>query len=286
MASPAVLTVRPAQEKDRNHLTHLLHFETYVHRHLDWRQPVDWLGDDPYLVIERGGRILAALVCPPDPREVAWIRLFACSSRLAPSAAWEHLWPVAREYLVSRKAEQAVALPLNKWFKTLLETHDFEHAHNVVVLDWLPDPDFKASDNAEIHRMTENDLPGVHAVDNEAFPALWRNSLQAVELAFKQAAYSSVIELDGRVAAYQISTPSSQGLHLARLAVHPDFQGRRLAFALGEDVKQRAARHQMNRLTVNTQTTNLASLGLYKKLGFEFTGEEFQVYSQTLDTMD
>lgn len=286
MASPAVLTVRPAQEEDRNHLTHLLHFETYVHRHLDWRQPVDWLGDDPYLVIESGGRILSALACPPDPREVAWIRLFACSSRLAPSAAWEELWPVARDYLIAHKAEQAVVLPLHKWFKAVLEAHDFVHAHNVVVLDWIPDPDFTSSDGVQIRRMTEEDLPGVHQVDNEAFPALWRNSLHAVELAFKQAAYSTVVELDGRIAAYQISTPSSQGLHLARLAVHPDFQGRRLAFALGEDVKQRAAKHQMNRLTVNTQTTNVASLGLYKKLGFEFTGDEFQVYSQALYEAD
>lgn len=286
MASPAVLTVRPAQEEDRNHLAHLLHFETYVHRHLDWRQPVDWLGDEPYMVIESGGRVLSALACPPDPREVAWIRLFACSSRLAPSTAWEQLWPAAREHLIAHQAEQAVVLPLHKWFKELLENHDFDHAHNVVVLDWLPDPDFQPSAGAQIRPMSATDLPGVHAVDNEAFPALWRNSLHAVELAYKQAAYCTVIELDGRVAAYQISTPSSQGLHLARLAVHPDFQGRRLAFALGEDVKAFAVQHNMNRLTVNTQTTNVASLGLYNKLAFDFTGEEFPVYSQSLSAAD
>lgn len=282
MASHAILTVRPAEESDRNQLSHLLHFETYVHRHLDWRQPVDWLGDEPYIVIESAGRIKAALACPPDPVEVAWIRLFASASRLGPDQAWEQLWPAARENLASKGAEQAVALPLHKWFRRVLERHDFRHAHNVVVLDWTPTPDFKAQDGVPIRPMTEEDLPGVHQVDNRAFPPLWRNSLHAVELAFKQAAFCTVIEEAGRIAAYQISTPSSQGLHLARLAVDPDFQGRGLAFALGEDVKQHASRHSMGRLTVNTQTTNVASLGLYEKLGFTFTGEEFPIYSQEL----
>jgi ribosomal protein S18 acetylase RimI-like enzyme len=282
MASPAVLDIRPAEEKDRSRLTHLLHFETYVHRHLDWRQPVDWLGNQPYFVIERAGRVSAALACPPDPPNVAWIRLFACTSRLGATEAWELLWPEARAALRHLEAEQAVALPLHKWFRHLLEAHDFKHAHNVVVLDWQPTPDYEPPKTHPVRAMRVSDLEAVQRVDNAAFPPLWRNSLNAVELSFKQAAYARVIEEDGRLAAYQISTPSSQGLHLARLAVDPDFQGRGLAFALGQDVKRHASQYAMQRVTVNTQTTNVASLGLYKKMGFDYTGDEYPVYSQEL----
>lgn len=282
MASPAVLTIRPAEEQDRSRLTHLLHFETYVHRHLDWRQPVDWLGYEPYFVIENGGRVNAALACPPDPPNVAWVRLFACTRRLNATESWEGLWPVARAALLAMDAQQAVALALHKWFRALLERHNFEHVHNVVVLDWQPPPDFSPKIEHQIRAMQQDDLAAVQQVDEAAFPPLWRNSLSAVELAFKQASYATVIQQNGRPVAYQLSTPSSQGLHLARLAVDPDFQGRGLAYALGQDVKRYAAKYAMQRVTVNTQTTNLASLGLYKKMGFEYTGDDYPVYSQQL----
>lgn len=282
MASPAVLDIRPAEEKDRSRLTHLLHFESYVHRHLDWRQPVDWLGADPYFVIESGGRVNAALACPPDPPSVAWIRLFACTSRLGTTEAWETLWPITRQALVDMKAEQAVALPLNKWFRSLLENHDFEHAHNVVVLEWQPTSDFVPNLDHKIRVMRQSDLTAVWQVDEAAFPPLWRNSLNSVELAFKQASYATVIQQNGQLVAYQLSTPSSQGLHLARLAVDPAFQGQGLAYALGQDVKRYASKYDMRRITVNTQTTNIASLGLYKKMGFDHTGDEYPIYSQAL----
>jgi ribosomal-protein-alanine N-acetyltransferase len=84
------------------------------------------------------------------------------------------------------------------------------------------------------------------------------------------------------VAAYQISTPSSQGLHLARLATHPNFQGRGLAKALILHVQEQVARRPHQRLTVNTQDNNIPSLGLYQKLGFKLTGEAFPVYQREL----
>src|SRR3990170_910727 len=100
MAAPAVLSLRPAMEEDRSRLTILLHFETYVHRHLDWRQPLDWLGQDPYFVLETGERLSAALACQPDPPGVAWVRIFAVATRLDPAEAWTNLWPPARNSLV------------------------------------------------------------------------------------------------------------------------------------------------------------------------------------------
>ena len=43
------LPVRTARPDDRQALANLIHFEVYVHRHLDWRHPLDWLGCQPYL---------------------------------------------------------------------------------------------------------------------------------------------------------------------------------------------------------------------------------------------
>jgi len=283
MAAPAVLSIRPAMKEDRSKLANLLHFETYVHRHLDWRRPLDWLGRDPYFVLESGERLNAALACPPDPPGVAWVRIFAVATRLDPAEAWATLWPQTRERLVELEAEAVAAIPLQDWFLKILAKSRFQHAHNVVVLDWRAENKAKANTGslATIRRMEEKDLDAVYEVDRAAFAPLWQNSLEAVKMAFDQSGYATLIAIEDKTAAYQISTRSSQGLHLARLATSPDFQGRGLATELVKDIQIQARRNQ-DRLTVNTQDINTPSLALYKKLGFEYTGERFPVYEYQL----
>lgn len=283
MAAPAVLSLRPAMEEDRSRLANLLHFETYVHRHLDWRRPLDWLGHDPYLVLESGDRLSAALACPPDPPGVAWVRIFAVATRLDPAEAWASLWPQTRDCLVELGAETVAAIPLQDWFLKILTKSRFQHAHNVVVLDWQGKNKADALDESQftIRRMEEADVPGVCEVDQAAFAPLWQNSLEAVKMSFEQSGYATLIESEGKIAAYQISTRSSQGLHLARLATSPEFQGRGFGSALVKNVQKHALRNQ-DRLTVNTQDINKPSLNLYEKLGFKYSGDRFPVYQLQL----
>ena len=279
MAVPAVLSLRPATDGDRSRLANLLHFETYVHRHLDWRRPLDWLGRDPYFVLESGDRLNAALACPPDPPGVAWVRIFATAMRLDPKEAWSSLWPRTRDRLAELGIKSVAAIPLQDWFLKILAKSRFQHTHNVMVLDWRSreKPVSGTGGVTAIRRMNKNDLEGVYEVDRAAFPPLWQNSLEAVQMAFDQSGYATLIEADGKIVAYQISTRSSQGLHLARLATNPELQGRGLASTLVQDVQNQARRNQ-DRLTVNTQDINAPSLALYKKLGFEYTGDRFPVY--------
>lgn len=283
MAVPAVLSLRPAMEEDRSRLANLLHFETYVHRHLDWRQPLDWLGLDPYFVLESGERLSAALACPPDPPGIAWVRIFAVATRLDPGEAWSSLWPHARDRLVELETESVAAIPLQDWFLKILTKSRFQHVHNVVVLDWLgkEKPAVATGNLWTLRQMEEKDLEGVYNVDKAAFAPLWQNSMDAIKKAFKQAGFASIIEAEGTVIAYQISTRSTQGLHLARLATRPEYQGRGLATALVKDVQLQASRNQ-DRITVNTQDTNMPSLKLYQKVGFKYTGDRFPVYQYQL----
>lgn len=283
MASPAVLSLRSAIQEDRSKLANLLHFETYVHRHLDWRRPLDWLGHHPYLILETTGKVNAALACPPDPDQIAWIRLFAASARTDPAEAWAQLWPVAEQELKDLGVHVAAAIPLHDWFRQLLLSTYFEHIDNVVLLDWKREEEPLAESSEHVIRdMQEQDLPGVFQVDQAAFAPLWQNSLQAVELAFRQSGSATVIEDNGRVVAYQISTVGSHGLHLARLATHPKYQAQGMALALVKDLQSRVIADGDKQLTVNTQEGNLPSLALYEKLGFKRTNEEFPVFELQL----
>lgn len=284
MAVQSRLEVRPAQLKDRPELTNILHFETYVHRHLDWRQPLDWLGYEPFLVIENSGKLDAALACPPDPPGVAWIRMFATTKNTSSKQAWESFWPQIKSFFADQSNTHIAAIPLQNWFETLLKEQGFAQSHDVIMLiaenthNGIPSP----SNAASIRPMSELDLDDVSRVDTKAFATLWHNSLESLKLAFQQATVATVAETDGEIVGYQMSTPSPIGAHLARLAVLPEAQGQGIGYALVADLLSNMRGLGGKSVSVNTQQDNLSSLALYEKAGFNHTGETFPVYKMDL----
>lgn len=280
MVAQTQLDVRAAQAKDRPQLTNILHFETYVHRHLDWRPPLDWLGHAPFLVLENSGKLEAALACPPDPPGVAWIRLFVTSNSTTSEQAWEMFWPQVQTHFASHTDTHLAAIPMQNWFEQLLINQAFTQTHDVVMLicekaqEDMPSPSMAAS----IRPMEAADLETVAKVDSTAFATIWHNALDTLKIAFAQAAIATVAEMDGQIVGYQISTPSPVGAHLARLAVLPTAQGQGIGYALVANLVSHFPSSGGKSISVNTQDDNLASLALYEKAGFTLTGETYPVY--------
>ena len=285
MITQVSFSIRSAKESDRFQLSSLIQLEPYVHRHLDWRPPLDWLGHQPFLVAERKQNLVAALASPPDPLDVAWIRTFAAAGHIPTRRIWHSLWEETRGQLAASGVECTAALPLYRWFRELLEASDFEKSHNVVVLAWeeRTPPKEGHQSNAHIRSMTEADLPAVTEVDNAAFKTIWRNSFNTLNLAYQQAVCATVAEDDSGIIGYQISTPSPYGWHLARLAVHPDRQRSGVAYALTRHLLIQSLRRGEAQVSVNTQHDNEASLQLYQRIGFYRTGEEYPVYQYYFD---
>lgn len=276
------VSVRLAQDQDRRQLANLIHFGSWVHRHLDWRQPLDWIGYQPYLIAERDGQILAALACPPDPPEAAWMRLFAVSSDMTVAEAWEFLWPAAHEYLWGITV---AAIPLQGWLSQQLASAKFSHTHDVAMLTWenqkLP-PESMAPD-CILRLMNFDDLVLVKDLDTKAFAPIWQQSMNMLEIAFQQAAVATIAEDEEGIIGYQISTAGSGGGHLARLAVHPRVQGEGVGYSIVRDMLVQFYRRGALKVTVNTQLDNEASLALYQKAGFSHTSEIYPVYEAYLD---
>ena len=274
------ISVRPVVAQDRQQLASLIHFGSHVHRHLDWRAPLEWIGFSPGLVIERNGNLLAALIAPPDPPEVAWIRLFAVSAQLPVADAWDLLWTEVQGWLSETPDLIAAAIPLHSWFREVLVGSGYQHVNDVIMLQWEPGnpiPDQQV-EHCRLRSMNQDDLPAVEELDRLAFGSLWRNSLDSLQLAFRQAAVATVAEFDDRLVGYQISTPSPLGGHLARLAVHPHQQGQGIGTILVVDTLNQFQRRGAQRVTVNTQRDNLASIHIYVHAGFNNTEEIYPVY--------
>ncbi len=273
--------IEQAKSQDVQQLANLIHFDSFVHRHLDYRPPLDWVGDYPFNVLVVNEKIQAALACPPDPPHVAWIRLFAAAHHIQVTQAWDQLWQTSLSQLrIKSEVKWVAAIPLQTWFSRLLIKEKFELTHDILMLSWdgaaLPAPTKQPS--IHIRPMTLDDIDKVTQIDSDSFSPLWQISNEYLRIAYYQANIATVAEFEGKVSGFQISTATSVGGHLARLAVSPNLQGRGIAYALLHDLVHQFKRRGALSITVNTQENNLASLSLYKKAGFVFTGEKYPVY--------
>lgn len=275
------LIIKNVDDDDWQAVARLIHAHPKVHRHLGWRPPLDWLGSGPYLGGFRGEELVGVLACPPDEDGVAWLRLLAFEPEQDPEEMWDLLWPAAKSDLAGRREVESVSvLIMHPWLEEALLESGFRHTYDVIVMGWDASRGTYPSPVAgvQIQKMKEKDLEEVYAIDQAAFDPLWRNSLQSLRVAFQVATLTGVARVEEDLAGYHISTADTLGGHLARLAVHPDFQGRGVGKALVRHVLRTFESMGMVRVSVNTQRDNLASIKLYEKFGFTRSDESYPIY--------
>lgn len=275
------LQVRTAGPQDQQQISNLLYYEPYIHRHLDWRTPLDWLGESEFWVAEYGKQVTASLACPIDPENIAWIRLFASSGSLTLTESWTSLWRVAREALKAKGRITAAAITSQDWFTPLLEASGFSIAQHIVILehDGTHLPPARELPGIALRPMTSRDLSDVAEVDAEAFIPLWQNSRDALERALSQAGSATVAESKDGIVGYQISTHNPFGGHLARLAVSPRARRQGIGYGLVYNLLKESAGNGLRKFTVNTQNDNEISLSLYQTLGFKRSSDEYPVFT-------
>lgn len=275
--------IRPVRSSDITQITNLVHFGDKVHQHLDWCPAVDWIGHSPFFVAEWEYKLLAALACPPDPDGISWIRLFAVGSEISFKDAWSVMWKSTESQLLQSRTKVA-AIAIQTWFQDLLAESNFSMVNAVTILEWKSGDVLPRMDNlhVKIRKMRVDDLDKVFQIDHAAFDPLWQNSIALLETAFSKASICTVAELEEEVVGFQLSSADRTKGHLARLAVHPYFQGQGIGCSLVTDVLNKFHLWGTTRVTVNTQTDNIASLSLYRKLGFYSLNETYPVYQKDL----
>jgi len=260
----------------------LLESASWQHRHLDWAHPADLLGQTPYLLALDEGLPAACLAAPPDPEGVSWLRLFAVASGYELEAVWQDLWPRAAPAAAEAGAGVVAVLCLARWLPSLLTASQFKETDSVIFLEWTAALPPEPQPVEGLRPIVQADLDQLAALDHRAFEPIWRHSSAALAMALRQSSYATCVTRDDRLVAYQISTGSAFGGHLARLAVDPEWQGQGLAQGVVSDVLRYFAGSRSPRVTVNTQASNQRSLRLYQGLGFEKSEQSFPVFEFAL----
>lgn len=115
------------------------------------------------------------------------------------------------------------------------------------------------------------DLPVLALLDAAAFPPLWHFD----EPALHELLLTSRLQLAsmaGTIVGYTALSTSKSSAHLARLAVHPQFQGHGLGRLLLEDALHYAQAQGIDTVMLNTQVHNRTAQHLYRSVGFHATG--------------
>ena len=275
--------IREAENADVPAIAEFLKRNLIIHRHLDWRPAIEWIGHSPFLMLEKDQRLQALLVCPPDPKGVYWIRILASLYTVPVEECYLALFPVALEKIRTMEKKSAItSIAYQDWMKSLLTRNGWETCQQVVQLRWnrgkaasFPE---NCPDGILIRSMNLPDIPKVALIDQACFDFLWQHSEDALRRAYEQSTYCTVAEKDGILIGYQITTLQRNRAHIARLAVLSEFQRLRIGHCLVADVINQFHKPWTREISVNTQQDNLKSLGLYRKIGFEMTDESFPVF--------
>lgn len=277
-----IASIRHPLEQDASRLARLLHFTPWVHRHLGWRDALDYIQNEAFWLLEApGGEIRAALCAPLEENQIAWLRLFGDFSDDLLDEDWQMLWQLAETYFNDHRPATVAALVLQDWMQDLLKQSGFRVDEHIINLDLSlkePLPFFSHGEDLVLRPMQQSDLPAIAAVDAAAFVSLWQNSLSDLKKAYAKSSWAILAEIEEQPVGYLIAIQSFHGVHIARLAVHPAAQGRGVGRALCLDLLQAAWQRGWQHITVNTQESNQRALNLYQSLGFLPERERYPVF--------
>lgn len=272
------LEIRPATESDQTKLNFFLRYEFFIHQHLDWQPALDWLGLQPFYLAVHNGEIIACLAVPSEVNDVAWVRLFACSSLYSRAEIWNLLFEKIVSFYKGKISTIAV-LGIHQWFVDLLLKKSFFIHQNIIVFEWYKNilsPPLTLP-GLLIRPVEFGELSEVAQLDGRCFAPIWQLPEHSLKKAYQQAGYTTLAVYQGRIIAYQMSTESYSSAHLARLAVDPEFQGNNIGKVLLFDLFSHYSTSGIYKITVNTQDDNYSSKTLYSHTGFIQTDEKYPV---------
>ena len=115
------------------------------------------------------------------------------------------------------------------------------------------------------------DLAALALIDAAAFPPLWHFDALALHELLLTSRLQVAFNADELIG-YTALTSGAGSAYLARLAVHPHWQGRGLGKALLYDALLYAQTEGIQAVMLNTQVHNRTAQQLYRAVGFRPTG--------------
>lgn len=220
---------------------------------------------------------------PATAPERVYVRGVAFHQHCSPTIALQHL---LREFAAcaadAMYPRRLIAYGGEGWLDRALRDAGMTPADRVLyfALDRLQRrtwPAHPSSVSCTIRDATLADLTPLATLDNLAFDPLWRYTPRHLHDALLNGPVL-LAHVDAELIGYVALLLERTNCTIARLAVHPGYQGQGCGRALLIAGLQRAQAWGCSRALLNTQANNQRSQQLYRSLGFRPTGESFAVF--------
>ena len=243
----------------------------------------EYLARDTFVIAEHNGAVMGVLFAWPDESPVAWARVAALDNKLDVNAWLDSLLPSVLDGL-RRFGSQALAwMDYAGWAGIHLQARGFKPLTDVVTYSKF-DQSLPSVDVTGIHLCpaSDEDISTVVAIDRAAFAPHWWQSEDTVRRRATASAHFYVARAGGEVVGYAEGELRLPVAHLNRIAVLPSHQGRGIGASLLRGAIRDFWQQKAEWVTLNTQSHNRLSQRLYRRFGFEATGDSTTVWELKL----
>ncbi len=238
----------------------------------------------PFIVVERDDRVVGALFAWADASPVAWARLAVLDNALDLEVWFDLALPPLLARLRGLGLAGLAWMDYGGWAAAALEARGFTPLVEVVTLSNRDRtvPDVAGPAEVRIRSASEDDLAAIVAIDQAAFAPYWWRSPETLRRRARGRSRLAVAERAGGVVGYtegQLHLPAS---HLNRIAVHPACQGEGVGALLLRAALRDLWQSGVEEVALNTQRDNDLARRLYRRFGFEPTGDFVVVWEMDL----
>ena len=260
------------------------------YRHLDWVSEAHRIQDPFAFTLVENGEIAAMLSCAPEVPEHAWIRYYVCERHADFQAHFQSLLNVAIPALRKAKVSHIYALGSPEWFGRLIAANQFTLTTQVITLHLDPAQHkavnlLSSADDGDFQyqAISAHNLEAVHRIDQLAFQPMWQLGYENLRGCLKASTKTYLMTKDESAMAYLIAERLFGNQHISRLAVNPEYQGRRYGPALVSKMIAEGLAEGVDQFSVNTNADNLQSLAAYEGLGFTQARDSMPVYALSVN---
>lgn len=226
----------------------------------------------PGWIARRGWHVEAFLIV--DARRYPAVQIHTAAF-LDTEAIRAHLANLVEAACVYSRASGALPLVYigdEPWLLAGLQAFGFECVNHVVFYEKLGmDISEGGNAGATLRPATEKDIPALVALDEAAFDPIWRNNSTVFVAALGE--YQTLVALvSEEIVGYEMVTLQGRQGYLARLAVHPRWQGKGIGTQLLAEAIVRLRRQGAQDISLNTQEDNQRAQKLYRRFGFRPSG--------------
>ena len=270
--------VRPMAEADTQAVLRLMETARYTHLRISMSSLSAKIKASPGFVAEDQVGLRGFMLTESHPPDTALIIAAAVRDTWSVPPYLDSLLPAIEPAVAARGCSTLTCIGYDAWLTEGLWAQDFETCEWIVYFERLGDwPKPVTAMPAMVRTAHLNDLPAIMALDQLAFNQLWRKSAGIFSEALAKAISFVVAELDGQIVGYEWCEIYRHHAHLARLAVHPNYQGRGIGAQLLYQAIIDTVSRGVNLITLNTQEDNHRSHALYKRFGFVQTEQRIPV---------